>query len=106
MGASISRVRCPAIRGIGRSWGLGLIALPEAGPWRIEVSIDGPAGVGTGSFGPMTLLEQPGPPPMLSWLLGVLPPLLLLGGLFGIVWRRFPVPARRRAWSWEADATG
>lgn len=86
-------------------WGLDLIALPEAGPWRIELTVDGAEGIGTGMFGPMALLEQPGPPPTLSWLLGVLPPLILLGGLFAIVWRRFPASARSRAWSWQPDAT-
>ncbi len=82
-------------------WGLDLIALPEPGPWMIELTINGPAGSGTGSFGPMTLLPQPGPPPLLSWVLGVLPPLVLLGSLFVIAWRRFPASSRRLAWSWQ-----
>jgi hypothetical protein len=81
-------------------WGLDLIALPEPGPWTIELTIAGPAGSGSGWFGPMTLLEQPGPPPTLSWLLGVVPPLLFLGWLVGLAWRRFPAAARRLAWSW------
>lgn len=82
-------------------WGLDLIALPEPGSWLIELTIDGPAGSGSGSFGPMELLEQPGPPPVLSWLLGVVPPLAFLGWLLTVAWRRFPVSARRLAWSWR-----
>jgi hypothetical protein len=84
-------------------WGLDLIALPEPGLWTIELTIDGPAGAGTGTFGPMDLLEQQGPPPGLSWLIGVLPPLLFLGFLVVLAWRRFPVASRRLAWSWQGE---
>lgn len=81
-------------------WGIDLIALPEPGPWRIELTIDGPEGAGSGEFGPMTLIAQPGPPPLLSWALGVLPPLLFLGWLLGSSFRRVPISSRRLAWSW------
>jgi hypothetical protein len=82
-------------------WGLDLLALPVPGPWTIELTIEGPEGSGAGAFGPMTLLEQPGPPPLLSWLVGILPPILFLAGLLIVSLRRFPAASRRLAWSWQ-----
>jgi hypothetical protein len=82
-------------------WGIDLIALPTEGPWTIELTVSGPEGVGHGIFGPMNLIEAPGPPPALSWAIGVLPPLLLLTGLGVAAWRRFPSATRRLAWSWR-----
>ena len=55
------------------AWGLDLIALPWAGDWTLELTIDGPAGRGTGTLGAVSLLERPGPPAAASWLVGALP---------------------------------
>ncbi|MDQ3411854.1 MAG: hypothetical protein M3509_07010 [Chloroflexota bacterium] len=81
-------------------WGIDLIALPAPGPWTIQLTIDGPDGAGSGAFGPMNLTEQPGPPPVVSWIAGVLPPLLFLAWLLVSSLRRFPAASRRLAWSW------
>lgn len=86
-------------------WGIDLIALPVEGPWLIELTVTGPEGTGHGTFGPMNLIEAPGPPPALSWAIGLAPPLLLLTGLGVAAWRRFPPGTRRLAWSWRSDAT-
>lgn len=83
-------------------WGIDLIALPAPGDWSIQLTIDGPAGPGVGTFGPFTLLPQPGPPPLFSWALGVLPPVLLLATLFVLAWRSLARSRRRLAWSWSS----
>ena len=82
-------------------WGIDLIALPSPGDWTIALTITGPNGTGSGTFGPFTLLEQPGPSPLFSWTIGVLPPVLLLAGLMFAAWRVVPRGTRRLAWSWE-----
>jgi hypothetical protein len=85
-------------------WGIDLIALPTEGPWLLELTVSGPEGTGHGTFGPMHLIKAPGPPPAVSWAIGLLPPLLLLTGLAVAAWRRFPPSTRRLAWSWRDDA--
>lgn len=84
-------------------WGIDLIALPAEGPWVLELTVTGPEGTGHATF-PMELIEAPGPPPIVSWTIGLVPPLLLLIGLGVAAWRRFPAGTRRLAWSWQDDA--
>lgn len=85
-------------------WGIDLIALPVEGPWVLELTVTGPEGTGHATF-PMELIEAPGPPPLVSWTIGVVPPLLLLIGLSVAAWRRFPPGTRRLAWTWRDDVT-
>jgi hypothetical protein len=63
-------VRHPRFRDV---WGVDLIALPWAGDWALELTIDGPLGHGVTTVGPITLLERPGPPATAAWIVGVLP---------------------------------
>ena len=63
-------VRHPRYRDV---WGVDLIALPWAGDWAIELTIDGPLGQGASTIAPITLLERPGPPATAAWLVGALP---------------------------------
>lgn len=67
-------------------WGLDLIALPEAGPWTIGVTIDGPLGSGSGRLHGLTVSERPGPPAAPMWLLG-LTPLAFLTWITVRAWR-------------------
>ncbi len=69
------------------SWGLDVKALDAPGDYRFAFTIDGPRGHGEGALEGLRVLDQPGPPIGLSWVLGTLPLLGLL--VFGaVVWRR------------------
>lgn len=88
------------------SWGLDVIALPEAGPWTIQLTIDGPAGRGVGQLDSLTLLDQPGPSKVLSWSIGLLPLIGLLGlGLLARQRARSAQPGPTWSWSWADEAT-
>ena len=52
----------------------------------LRFTIDGPQGEGTGDLA-VDVLEQPGPPLALSWLVG-LTPLALTLAFFAVVWMR------------------
>jgi len=68
-------------------WGLNIQALPADGPWTFHFTVNGPAGKSEGALTDIPVLAQPGPPLALSWLVGGLPVLVLLG--FAIIaWRR------------------
>lgn len=67
-------------------WGLDVYALPEAGRWTVRLEADGPRGSGTGELA-LNVLERPGPPASLGWLVGLLP-LWGLIGLTAFTWRR------------------
>lgn len=54
------------------AWGLDVTALPEEGVWHFEFAVRGPRGEATGTL-PITAGPAPGPPPALSWLVGMAP---------------------------------
>jgi hypothetical protein len=68
-------------------WGLDIRSLPTAGQWAFTFTVDGPQGQGTGTLDNLTVLDQPGPPPALSWTLCALPVLGLIAFLI-VAWRR------------------
>lgn len=67
-------------------WGLDVESLNSSGTWTLRFMIDGPQGQGTGDLA-VDVLEQPGPPLALSWLIG-LAPLALTMVFFAVVWIR------------------
>jgi hypothetical protein len=67
-------------------WGLDVESLNSSGTWTLRFTIDGPRGQGTGDLA-IAVLEQPGPPLALSWLVG-LAPLALTFAFFAAVWIR------------------
>ena len=67
-------------------WGLDVESLDSSGTWTMRFTIDGPQGEGTGDLA-VDVLEQPGPPLALSWLVG-LTPLALTVVFFAVVWIR------------------
>jgi hypothetical protein len=67
-------------------WGLDVESLNSSGTWTLRFTIDGPQGEGTGELD-VDVLEQPGPPLTLSWLVG-LTPLALTSAFFAVVWIR------------------
>lgn len=67
-------------------WGLDVFALDEAGDWAFTVGLDGPQGTGTGEM-IIPVLEQPGPPLGLSWLVSTGPLIVILGILAAAVRR-------------------
>jgi len=75
--------RHPRNRGV---WGLDVESLDSPGTWTLRFTIDGPQGEGTGDLA-VDVLEQPGPPLALSWLVG-LTPLALTLAFFAVVWMR------------------
>lgn len=67
-------------------WGLDVESLTSPGRWTLRFTIDGPQGEGTGDL-TVDVLEQPGPPLALSWLVGLIPLALTLV-FFAVVWIR------------------
>lgn len=67
-------------------WGLDVESLDSSGTWTLRFTIDGPQGEGTGDLA-VDVLEQPGPPLALSWLVGLIPLALTLV-FFAAVWIR------------------
>ncbi len=59
-------------------WGLDLIALPTAGDWTIELTVEGPEGSGAATLSGIPVGERPGPPPLPFWIVAALPLLFLL----------------------------
>jgi len=68
------------------TWGLDVRALDRPGPYSFEFTVDGPQGHGAGALR-VEVLDQPGPPLALSWIVGTLPGWALLA-LIVIAWRR------------------
>ncbi len=69
------------------SWGLDVKAYDDPGDYSFGFAIDGPQGHGEGTLAGVRVLDQPGPPLLLSWTVGLLP----LAGLIvfvAVVWRR------------------
>jgi hypothetical protein len=54
------------------AWGLDVVALPEEGLWRFEFTVHGPDGTSTGTL-PVAAGPMPGPPPAVSWVVGMAP---------------------------------
>ncbi|MDF2830082.1 MAG: hypothetical protein K0R01_3365 [Mycobacterium sp.] len=67
-------------------WGLDVESLSSSGAWTLRFTVDGPQGEGTGDLA-VDVLEQPGPPLALSWLVGLLP-LALTVVFVAVVWIR------------------
>lgn len=67
-------------------WGLDVFALDEPGDWTLTFGIDGPRGAGTAEM-ILPVLEQPGPPLGLSWLVSTGPLVVILGILAAAVRR-------------------
>lgn len=67
-------------------WGLDVESLNTSGTWTLRFTIDGPQGEGTGDLA-VDVLNQPGPPLGLSWLVG-LTPLALTMAFLVVVWIR------------------
>lgn len=80
-------------------WGLDLIALPTAGDWALELTVNGPQGSGTGTLDAIPVGERPGPPPAPMWLVAALPLFFLLWlGIRG--WRQVRPGQTPAARSW------
>jgi hypothetical protein len=67
-------------------WGLDVLALDEPGDWTFTVGLDGPQGPATADL-IVPVLDQPGPPIGLSWLVSTGPLILILGVLVAAVRR-------------------
>ncbi|MFI6510470.1 hypothetical protein ACIBCT_22940 [Streptosporangium sp. NPDC050855] len=74
-------------------WGLDIQSLPTAGTWSLTFTVDGPRGRGTGTLDDITVLDQPGPPPALSWAVCALP-VVVPAAFLVVAWRRHR-PSRR-----------
>jgi hypothetical protein len=61
-------------------WGLDVFALATPGDWVFTFGLDGPQGRASGAM-TLPVLEQPGPPLALSWLVSTVPLLVILGVL-------------------------
>ena len=80
-------------------WGLDLIALPAAGNWSMELTVDGPQGSGKGILSDIPVGERPGPPPAPMWLVAALPLVFLFWlGVRG--WRQVRPGRTAEAQSW------
>jgi hypothetical protein len=69
------------------AWGLDVQAFNAPGTYSFEFVINGPQGQGRGTLSDVTILNQPGPPLVLSWTIGLLP-LIALVVLITVAWRR------------------
>jgi hypothetical protein len=70
-------------------WGLDVLALDEPGDWALTIGIDGALGAGTATM-TLPVLEQPGPPLGLSWLVSTGPLVVILGILVAAARRGRP----------------
>ena len=81
-------------------WGLDLIALPAAGNWSIELTVDGPLGSGSGTLTGIPVEARPGPPLAPMWLVAALPLLFLAWlGVRGWIHVRPGKSAEAHAWT-------
>jgi hypothetical protein len=67
-------------------WGLDVFALDEPGDWVFTFGLDGPQGPATAEM-ILPVLEQPGPPLGLSWLVST-GPLIVIAGILAAAVRR------------------
>jgi hypothetical protein len=93
--------RPPGVDGLARHprqpdvWGLDVFALDEPGDWTFTFGLDGPQGPATAAM-TVPVLEQPGPPLGLSWLISTLPLFVIVGLLATAVVRGGRQPVRTR----------
>jgi hypothetical protein len=76
-------------------WGLDVYALDEPGDWTFTFGLEGPQGPATARM-TVPVLEQPGPPLGLSWLVSTLP-LFVIGGVLATAVRRVGTARATRA---------
>jgi hypothetical protein len=69
------------------SWGLDVRAFDSPGSYNFGFVVDGPRGRGQGTLSDVAILDQPGPPLALSWVVGSLP-FVALVVFFVVAWRR------------------
>jgi hypothetical protein len=67
------------------SWGLDVQAINDPGTYTFTFTIDGVEGHGEGTLSGVAVLEQPGPPLAVSWIVGTLPAVGLIA-LIVIAW--------------------
>ncbi|HLO02675.1 MAG TPA: hypothetical protein VK191_06175 [Symbiobacteriaceae bacterium] len=65
--------------GIQNAWAYEFAGMPAAGPWRIEIEVNGAAGKGVAELAPVTVEGPPGVPLWLGWVMGLTP-------VYGLVW--------------------
>jgi hypothetical protein len=93
--------RPPGVDGLPRhprqpaAWGLDVFALDEPGDWTFTFGLDGPLGPATATM-TVPVLEQPGPPRGLSWLISTVPLFVIVGLLAAAVVRGGRQPVRTR----------
>jgi hypothetical protein len=95
-GVDMELPRHPRARDV---WGLDVVALPEEGTWRFEFTVDGPGGTSTATM-PLQVGPRPGPPVLLSWVVGMAPWLLPVP-LLVRWWVRSRPRRRRYARTWS-----
>ena len=84
--------RPPGVVGLPRHprqpdvWGLDVFALDEPGDWVFTFGLDGPQGAATARM-TLPVLDQPGPPLAVSWLVSTVP-LLVIAGVLATAARR------------------
>jgi hypothetical protein len=93
--------RPPGVHGLPRHprqpdvWGLDVFALGEPGDWTFTFGLDGPQGPATATV-TVPVLDQPGPPLGLSWLISTVPLFVIAGLLATAVVRGGRQPVRTR----------
>lgn len=91
--------RPPGLDGLPRHprqpdvWGLDVLALDEPGDWTFTFGLDGAQGPATATM-TVPVLEQPGPPLGLSWLISTVPLFVIVGLLAVAVVRGGRQPVR------------
>lgn len=59
--------------GLDGAWLLYLQGIPEPGHWTWEIEVNGPLGKGTATIKDFEVLDPPGIPMWLGWLIGLIP---------------------------------
>lgn len=85
------------------AWGLDVVALPEEGTWRLDFTVRGREGTSTATL-PVVVSARPGPPPALSWTIGMLPWVTAVAFL-AYRWIRTGPTRRRAAADWNGSVT-
>lgn len=91
--------RPPGVDGLPRHprqpgvWGLDVFALDEPGDWTFTIGLEGAQGPASAAM-TVPVLEQPGPPLGLSWLVSTVPLFLIVGLLATAVVRGGRQPVR------------
>lgn len=80
-------------------WGLDVASLAAQGDWTFRFELDGPLGHGSGALRHLHVLEQPGPPLVLSWSITTLPLIALVAGI-GFAWWRVRPGRHPETWQY------